>query len=355
MIRRFCPESFQDLVGEDLESKTPKVILFRLEGVSDNLTKYLSDTIATDMPQLSTAQELEALENNAHVILTHAQAFLELSKALSVSDLLKDSKNILDEHMLSMHSHLTSFEEFHRQLMDIPAGDPRAAAELQRMIKSLDAIGIEQRCILSNSQKFTRMPSSPGKQAYVSMVKEGTGFREGQYETIKGPFKPSRPINVEAPPIPARAAQVDQDSSDDDEPTDLRSSVSSSRSRSRTGSDTVVLSGWMTKRGAKRKTWLRRFFVITTSGHLCYYPDESCSEEKNRLELGPMCSILERAECNISDWPSLATIVPPRNCFALKTPVRTLYVVCADSENLGPSELLESNAALWKQRMCVPQ
>lgn len=66
------------------------------------------------------------------------------------------------------------------------------------MIKSLDAIGIEQRCISSIAQKAVRN-NDDSKKAYVTMSRDSTGSLSlqaqsspGVYERITEPFKAAR-------------------------------------------------------------------------------------------------------------------------------------------------------------------
>lgn len=84
-------------------------MLFRLTTVSDYLSTYISDTSCSDVAEISSQEvckdkkchspnkQLDVLKHNADVVLYTSQAFLDIAKALSIRDKLKDDRSMLVE------------------------------------------------------------------------------------------------------------------------------------------------------------------------------------------------------------------------------------------------------------------
>lgn len=56
----------------------------------------------------------------------------------------------------------------------------------------------------------------------------------------------------------------------------------------------VVLTGWLTKKGASIKNWKNRFFVLTTDT-LCYYEDEMCTQLRGEIPVNTISHIRVRS------------------------------------------------------------
>eukprot|EP00007_Cunea_sp_BSH-02190019_P002003 CAMPEP_0174242230 /NCGR_PEP_ID=MMETSP0417-20130205/26940_1 /TAXON_ID=242541 /ORGANISM="Mayorella sp, Strain BSH-02190019" /LENGTH=102 /DNA_ID=CAMNT_0015321595 /DNA_START=96 /DNA_END=400 /DNA_ORIENTATION=- len=85
----------------------------------------------------------------------------------------------------------------------------------------------------------------------------------------------------------------------------------------------AVHCGWITKRGARRKSWKRRWFVLDKKAILSYYVTESARIQKGKLDL---CQMLRMGEVKKKTPASPGGTIR----FEIVMPTRT-YLFVADS------------------------
>jgi hypothetical protein len=92
----------------------------------------------------------------------------------------------------------------------------------------------------------------------------------------------------------------------------------------------IVKEGWLTKEGAVRKSWRRRWFILYDSRILSYYTNERLlSSPKGNIDISTATAIVPRYLTGSGSWPSSST---EERSFGIVTPSRT-FRVFADTES----------------------
>ncbi|EFP87910.1 uncharacterized protein PGTG_14625 [Puccinia graminis f. sp. tritici CRL 75-36-700-3] len=131
-------------------------------------------------------------------------------------------------------------------------------------------------------------------------------------QTLSSPINSSFPLFA-TNPQPNSALQLDIESEDDEEEDPYQPSTSHYRQFGDIENEEILHSGYLLKKGERRKTWKRRWFVLRKTC-LVYYKNE---KEYCLLRIIPLTEIHTCAEVEVKQYD---------NTFGIVTPARTYYV-----------------------------
>ncbi|XP_062515762.1 RAC family serine/threonine-protein kinase homolog [Corticium candelabrum] len=92
----------------------------------------------------------------------------------------------------------------------------------------------------------------------------------------------------------------------------------------------IIKEGWMTKEGAVRKSWRRRWFILYDSRILSYYANERLlSSPKGTVDMAIATAVVPKHLAGSTGWPGSAG---EERSFGIVTPERT-FRVFTDTES----------------------